>query len=476
MKFIQFRLCTYDKINKNILHTSKNMFKIHYTITIFIYINYLKLYSLHKTHERMIDMAGGNEFNLDETIKFLNDCGGNTIKSLEAIKEMKLDSVDECTNNIKKALAIIKSNKDFRKKHLSTRSKDKSDVAHSYLSTRVLAKMVALDLGGKQIDTRTTNTKTNGKSKTVAEWAALEDEEINTTTKKHFGRVSRQADVLVYQYIYNNIQKIIPHTDGTNLSEGFNFLTSLAKLKKRLNVVIAKAQKAQKGYTEPKTTEKENPPGQPEPVPSSGTNDVTKPGGSSATAGRGTVAGAGSSTTKPTNSRDVGNAVSVNATPKPQSENPNGSAGVGPIQPPNNATVTTNMLTASAKKDKWVAYGDQGTHLMTYLVKYDDFKTLPGKQKKEKYNTKYDVTAFINALKPVAEFTWFLGKDGGWHSVKDKQTLERMEIKKVNFGKGETKLDCWTMSTHVGKKGSPELNNLRTKLEEAGVKMAKTLK
>lgn len=34
------------------------MFKIHYTITIFIYINYLKLYSLHKTHERMINMGG----------------------------------------------------------------------------------------------------------------------------------------------------------------------------------------------------------------------------------------------------------------------------------------------------------------------------------------------------------------------------------------------------------------------------------
>lgn len=40
------------------------MFKIHYTITIFIYINHLKFYSLHKTHERMINM-GGTGKNID---------------------------------------------------------------------------------------------------------------------------------------------------------------------------------------------------------------------------------------------------------------------------------------------------------------------------------------------------------------------------------------------------------------------------
>ena len=54
------------------------MFKIHYIITIFIYINYLKLYSLHKTHERMINMGrtGKNidiTQQLDTSAKFCSD-------------------------------------------------------------------------------------------------------------------------------------------------------------------------------------------------------------------------------------------------------------------------------------------------------------------------------------------------------------------------------------------------------------------
>lgn len=60
------------------------MFKIHYTITIFIYINYLKLYSLHKTHERMINMGGtGKNIDIEQQLTK----SGEFVTGLIAVKE-----------------------------------------------------------------------------------------------------------------------------------------------------------------------------------------------------------------------------------------------------------------------------------------------------------------------------------------------------------------------------------------------------
>ena len=70
------------------MHTSKNIFKIHYTITIFIYINYLKLYSLHKTHERMINM-GGTVKNID--IKQQLEASADFCSQLNEKKDTILD-------------------------------------------------------------------------------------------------------------------------------------------------------------------------------------------------------------------------------------------------------------------------------------------------------------------------------------------------------------------------------------------------
>lgn len=449
------------------------MFKIHYTITIFIYINYLKLYSLHKTHERMIDMAGGNEFNLDETIKFLNDYSEDTKKSLSAIKQINLENVDECTTNINKALVIIKANKDFRKKHLSTRNKDKSVVAYAVLQSMVLSRMVKLDLGGKQIDTKTTNAKSHGKSKTVDAWANLDNNEINTTTKKHFVRVSRQADVLLYQYIYDKIQTIIPHESEINLSKGFNFLTSLAKLTKRLNEVITKAQKAQKGYKGPETTEKENPNGQPAQVQSNGTNGVTQNGGSSAMAGSGNVAGAGSSATKPKDSGDVGNAVNENATSKPQKVNTNNSAEVGHNQPPKKDHVKPKKIDITTKKDKWVTYGNG--YLLTYLVKTDEYRKLTEKKNKEKADQPYDETKFISAMNNASEFAWVETNRGEWCSVENQQAIKNMKVYQISYDSEGNKLKCWAMTILEKDKDSQRVKQLKKALSNAGIKLAKAL-
>ena len=60
------------------------MFKIHYTITIFIYINYLKLYSLHKTHERMINMGNtSNKKKFTELVTFLKKNWSDISKPFE---------------------------------------------------------------------------------------------------------------------------------------------------------------------------------------------------------------------------------------------------------------------------------------------------------------------------------------------------------------------------------------------------------
>ena len=69
------------------------MFKIHYTITIFIYINYLKLYSLHKTHERMINMGG-------------TDTNTGITKELETSAKFCSD-LNKCANTVREFLFLI---------------------------------------------------------------------------------------------------------------------------------------------------------------------------------------------------------------------------------------------------------------------------------------------------------------------------------------------------------------------------------
>lgn len=376
----------------------------------------------------MIDMAGGNEFNLDETIKFLNDYNEDTKNSLSAIKQINLEHVNECTTNINKALKIIKANKDFRKKFLSTRNKDKSIITHSTLSNTVLEPMVKLNLGKEVIDTNTTTGKSHGTSGTVIDWKDLDQDEKTKITKKHFERVSRQADVLVYQYIYGQIQDIIRHESTTDLSKGFNFLTSLAKLTKRLKIVIEKAQKIQKGY-------------QPNSAPSKTSNNVTEEN-------------------KPVTS-DI---PSGSKNPMEKKNNMPPAPSPSGLKKP-----VAKTISVDEKSKKWETY-DQNFKA-TYLVKTEMYRKFTDKKKADQKDYVYNESKFINAVKTARVTMYLEARESGWLS-KDDIDINQLASHEINYGGTNQKLPCWRMIVQSGQENSTEMKELRKNLDRAGVKLA----
>lgn len=405
------------------MHTSKNISKIYYTITIFIYINHLKFYSLHKTLERMIDMGihRVKESELDKINTYVGMYDNSEVSAaLTAIGQMNVEQIKKYGGLINTAVDTLNCNKKWRKNLMAAKHVDSAQC--SLLSSTVFVPMGQLGMGNQTFDVNIAKTKTPKPNYTVEQLMNSRNWMKYLSKKKVLLRLSRQVDVTLYSYILSLIDKIMPGAKGKDLGMGFNYIHALVKLNNMSKIAYVKALKDYKTedrkFTEVRVEE----------------CDANVTGNK-----------------KP----DDGG-----ATPMPSAPSPS-----GPKKP------TTKSVSVGDKSVKWANCGTGFKE--TYLVRTDMYRQFTEKKNTSKEDNKYNETEFVRALNNAGLPIFLdIGNDEWWQPAQGALNIKQLATHEINYdGKGG-KLTCWRLAVQNGNENSSEMKALRKDLDHAGVKLA----
>ncbi|MBQ3093348.1 MAG: hypothetical protein IJC57_03745 [Clostridia bacterium] len=375
------------------------MFKIHYTITIFIYINYLKLYSLHKTHERMINMGG-------------TDTNTGITKELETSAKFCSD-LNKCANTVREFLFLI----DW----LKTAAKKKK---------------------GNERQLHVAKLSNNNEDR----W---NNETVPVLAGKNRHNVSLKDFVNIYcdRQTAGDSNQVMITRGAKRYSSLYSWVVDKCKaLRKDLPPNVLQLSRA---------------------TASTFTNLTNVIETSSEILG---------DTTEIEEDGLVGNVRNEKISAKQflkmhkNAENDPEDTTDGSSAAPKKAPVNPKKIDTETKQEKWVPYGDE--HLLTYLVKTDEYRELTEKTHKDRDDYSYNKTKFISAMKNAANFAWVETKQGSWNSVKGQRDIKNMRVYPIKYGENGHTLKCWAMTIKKEDKDSPEMKRLKKALSEAGVKLA----